>query len=111
MVDSVYPVYEISVNGKPLQAKDYSPQQWDNIMQPVVLFYKQQQCNKDVWQTDIHRLLPFADSVKYMSHISEPEFKIWYQQRLHQYTDTIIDNLEIKKILYHQPYLNTTVEE
>ena len=109
--DSVYQVYEISVNKKILLAKDYSPQQWDNIMQPVILFYKQQQWNGYVWQTDIRRLLPFTDSANYMNHFSEPEFRVWYQQRLHQYTNTIIDQLIIKETIYHPPYLSTTVEK
>src|SRR4051794_27065993 len=56
----VYTVPEIFGDGKQLKAKDFSPQQWDNITLPVIEFYAQRQWNLYQWQHDIKRLLPFT---------------------------------------------------
>jgi hypothetical protein len=109
-----YHVPEIFINSRQLQTKDFSPQQWDNIMLPVSLFYKQKEWNLAMWQTDIHRLIPFADSSKFTNNISEPEFKKWYKNHLEYLLNKKIDTLEIAfrhyffndKILKSKPTTN-----
>ncbi|MEP6844854.1 MAG: hypothetical protein ABI861_02585 [Panacibacter sp.] len=91
-----YNIPEVSVNGKRLAAKDFSPQQWDNIMQPGIKFYKQEEWNSKYWQTDIHRLLPFTDSSKFVNTITEDQFMIWYRQRLENITGNKIGVFNIE---------------
>ena len=96
-----YTVPEIFIDGKQLQAKDFSPQQWDNITLPVTEFYAQQQWNVYQWQQDIHRLLPFTDSSKFVNHITEREFKQWYHQHLESLLHRQIDSINIVFSKYH----------
>src|SRR5438874_750097 len=69
-----YVVPEVFIDGKQLQAKDFSPQQWDNITLPITEFYAQHQWNLYQWQHDIKRLLPFTDSSKFVNYITEQGF-------------------------------------
>jgi hypothetical protein len=102
---SFYTVPEIFVDGKQLQAKDFSPHQWDNITLPVTEFYDQQSWNLYQWQHDIHRLLPFTDSVKFVNHINGQEFKKWYHQHLQSLLDKHIDSVNI---IFSNYYFNGT---
>src|SRR5437867_4049778 len=72
-----YNIPEVFVNGMRLATKDFSPQEWDNIMQPVIKFQDQEKWNSTLFQTDIHRLLPFADAAKFTNAITEQQFKQW----------------------------------
>jgi hypothetical protein len=100
-----YTVSEIFIDGKQLQAKDFSPQQWDNITLPVTEFYTQQQWNLYQWQQDIHRLLPFTDSSKFVNHITEQEFKQWYHEHLQSLLHGHIDSVNI---IFRRYYFNGT---
>ncbi len=93
-VKNQYTVSEVSVNGKLLAAKDYSPAVWDDIMQPVELFYHQQMSSNQ-WQVDIHRLLPFADSLKFVNSLSESDFKKWYRLHLQPVLKQPVDSVQI----------------
>jgi hypothetical protein len=90
-----YTVPEIFVNGKQLQAKDFSSSRWDNITYPVTVFYKLDSLNLYQWRTDIYRLLPFTDSSKFVNHLSEAAFKEWYNRRLQSLLNEQIDSINI----------------
>jgi hypothetical protein len=90
-----YTVPEVFVNGKQLRAKDFSSSTWDNITYPVTVFYKRDSSNRYQWQTDIHRLLPFTDSSRFVNHLSEAEFKEWYHRRLQSLLNVHIDSINI----------------
>ena len=96
-----YSVPEFFVDGVQLQTKDFSPQQWDNISQPVAKFYAQQYWNQNVWQKDIQRLLPFADSSKFVNNISEQDFRTWYKRHLESVFNREIDSVDILFTGYH----------
>jgi hypothetical protein len=96
-----YTVPEIFINGKQLQAKDFSPQQWDNITLPVTEFYAQQHWNLFQWQQDIHRLLPFTDSSKFVNHVTERGFKQWYHQHMQSSLHRHVDSVNIIFSKYH----------
>ena len=96
-----YSVPEFFVNGEQLRTKDFSPQQWDNISLPVTKFYAQQYWNKSIWQKDIQRLLPFADSLKFVNNINEQEFKYWYSLHLQSLLNRQIDSVDIIFRGYH----------
>ena len=98
--DSIYTIPEIFVNGARLRTRDYTPLQWENIALPVNMFYEQQQWNLNVWQTDIKRLLPFADSVHFVNTLTENEFKDWYRQHLQTVLNTQIQTLNIDFTAY-----------
>jgi len=100
-----YTVPEIFIDDIQLQAKDFSPQQWDNITLPVTEFYTQQQWNLFQWQQDIHRLLSFADSSKFVNHITEQEFKQWYHQHMQSLLHRHIDSVNI---VFSKYYFNDT---
>ena len=92
---------EIFVNGKQLKAQDFSPPQWDNITLPVTQFYAQESWNLHQWQQDIHRLLPFTDSAKFVNNISEKQFKAWYATHLQTILKRKIESVSIVFTNYH----------
>lgn len=96
-----YTVPEIFINGKQLQAKDFSPQQWDNIILPVTKFNAQQNWNLNQWQQDISRLLPFSDSLKFVNNITEAQFRKWYSKRLLSISDQPADSVCIAFASYY----------
>ena len=77
-----YIVPEINVNGRVLQTKNFTPQQWDKIIQPIVLFQKQEDWNRAEFNIYIRRLLHIEDSSHYTNELSEAEFNQWYKQYL-----------------------------
>lgn len=91
-----YRVTEVHINGKRLAAKDFSPQQWDNILLPLEKFYAQKEWNNMLWQTDILRLMPFADEAKFTNTITEEQFNTWYQLRLESITRKKIDSFHVR---------------
>jgi len=49
-----YTVTGISVNGKILQTKDFSPYKWDKITLPVDLFNRPAGMNSHVWNSEVN---------------------------------------------------------
>ena len=92
---STYTVPEVFVNGKQLQTKDFTPQQWDNITVPVSKYYEQKEWNSAVWNTDIHRLLPFSDSTKFLNSLTEIQFKKWYKDHIAFILNEQVDSVNI----------------
>jgi len=102
-----YEVTEIIVGGKLLQAKDFSPNEWDNLMLPVILYRRQQSWNSHLYNTEIKRLLHTKDSSLYINHLSQPEFDKWYRQRVIQIaklTDTAV-TIQYRIVAYKQENL------
>jgi hypothetical protein len=85
----------VFVDGERLAAKDFSPQEWDNIMQPVIKFDEQKKWNDELWQTNIKRLLPFADAAKFNNNITKEEFDQWYQSHLQNLLDRKINKIDM----------------
>jgi len=81
-----YDVTEIEVNGKILQTKDFSPQQWDKIMLPVSMNDSQQRWNSSLYNTLIQRLAHAKDSSAYVNNYSAAQFQQWYSS----YLETIL---------------------
>lgn len=94
-VRQTYTVPEILVNGKQLQTKDFTPQEWDNITVPVSKFYEQKEWNTAMWRADIHRLLPFSDSTIFLNQLNENDFKSWYKSHLANLLNRKIDSVAI----------------
>lgn len=92
---STYTVPEVFVNGKQLQTKDFTPQQWDNITVPVSKYYEQKEWNSAVWNTDIYRLLPFSDSTKFLNSLTEIQFQKWYKNHIAFILNEKVDSVNI----------------
>jgi hypothetical protein len=103
--EKIYVVPEVVVNNKPLRTKDFSPQQWDEIIQPVVLYDAQKEWNSKIYHQHIKPLLHF-DSSKYINNISDMGFYRWYESYLqtviHKEIDSVKINFNITAYSDHQ---------
>ncbi len=95
-----YRVTEITVNGKQLQTKNFSPYEWDKIIEPVELFENQQAWNTQIWNTEVKRLLHFADSSKYVNNLSDGNFVTWYNNYLKTILHKRVDSVNIEAAAY-----------
>lgn len=89
-----YEVVEIKVNGRQLQAQLFSANEWDNLVQPVLLYRDQQNWNSNLYHTQIKRLIGVNDSTLYVNNLSQSAFNNWYRQhvaRLLHLDDRAID--------------------
>ncbi|WP_153800472.1 hypothetical protein [Foetidibacter luteolus] len=97
---SIYIVPSVEVNGQRLSPSDFTPQQWDAVIQPVTLFAKQQEWNSLQWNADISRLLRLKDSTNYVNDLQETGFMQWYRQFLAGRLGYSIDSLKIYDDVY-----------
>ena len=81
-IKSEYEVTEVTVNGKLLQTKNYSPNDWDNIIMPVIQFQQQKRWNSLIYNTTIRRFLPVHDSTLYTNRIKTKDFNQWYKNHI-----------------------------
>lgn len=107
--DTLYNIPEVYVDGDRLAVKNFSPQEWDNIMQPVIKMNEQQKWNNQIWQTDIHRLLPFAEASKFTNSITKEEFDQWYLLHLQNLLDKKINKVKINFSDYN--FINDTFQK
>lgn len=77
-----YQVVQISVNGKLLQPEDFSPNEWDNLVQPIISFNKQDSWNRLIFDTEVQKFLPIHDSALFTNSIKEKEFANWYRKQV-----------------------------
>jgi len=91
-----YIVPEIIVNGRVLQTKNFTPQQWDKIIQPVAIFQKQSEWNRAEFNMHIRRLLHLEDSSHYTNGLSEAGFNDWYKQYLAAILHANISSLSLQ---------------
>ena len=98
---NTYTIPEIIVNGKMLQTKDFTPQRWDKIIQPVILFSKQQEWNHYLFESYIQRLLRVSDSTNYINHLSSSQFNEWFRQYLESILHYHISMLAIHFSVYN----------
>jgi hypothetical protein len=97
-----YEIVEVNVNGKNVQAKDFSPQKWDKISLPVWLNNQQQQWNQGMYHNTIQRLLHTKDSSVYINNYTQKDFDNWYRNYLENMLDTKIDSIktDIKTVAF-----------
>lgn len=91
----IYVVPEVIVNDEALQTRDFSPQEWDKIIQPVVLYDAQKSWNSRIYNEQIKPLLHFKDSTKYINSISDIGFYRWYKTYLETIIHKPVDSLKI----------------
>jgi len=91
-----YVIPEITVNGALLQTKNFTPQQWDKIIQPVAIFQKQSEWNRAEFNFYIRRLLHIEDSSHYTNRLSQAGFNDWYKQYLAAILHANISSLSLQ---------------
>ena len=91
-----YPVFEIIADGAVLQVKDFSAQQWDKIMQPIIYYSKHKTWNRDMYR-EVQRITGISDSVNYVSNVQKKDFFDWYRN----YLSGIIGK-EVRSIIIQQ---------
>ena len=77
-----YRVVEVRIDNRLLQTKDFSANEWDNLIQPVVFFEKQENWNRYIFQTETQKFLPIHDSLPYINGVTENTFKSWYAKQV-----------------------------
>jgi hypothetical protein len=90
-----YPVYEIVVNEQSLRAKDFTPQRWDKIVQPVQFFARHQEWNGYIF-SEMNRLSGISDTARYFNHTTKREFYRWYERYLATELGTRVHSLNIQ---------------
>ncbi len=88
-----YAVTKIDVNGKPLQSKDFTPQQWDKIILPLQFNNDQQQWNSYVYKNVARVFLRANDSSVYVNNYGTVQFQKWYHSYLESLLHTKINSL------------------
>ncbi|MDB5191619.1 MAG: hypothetical protein JWQ96_1182 [Segetibacter sp.] len=85
-VKASYEVFEIWVNGERLQGKDFSAQQWDQVILPVQYFAALNTKSNPLYFNEIKRLMAKiglkADEEKYVATCNYNQFQWWYKQYL-----------------------------
>ncbi len=94
--EAQYPVFEVIADGQVLQAKDYTPQQWDKIMQPLLYYSRHREWNENMYR-ELHRITGMNDSAKYVNHIAKRGFYTWYQQHLARIIDRNIKTMAVQQ--------------
>ncbi len=77
-----YDCVDVSVNGKHLQTKDFTPNGWDNIVMPVLQYHRQDEWNRVMFNQTISRLLHVSDSTLYTNTLTQSAFDDWYHHRI-----------------------------
>lgn len=89
-----YPIFAVIIDGKELKTKDFTPQQWDKIIQPLVFYSKHKSWNAEIF--DHARKITGVSSYSYYhNRITKKEFNIWYQQYLSELFDKEIMQVNI----------------
>lgn len=94
-----YPIFGVIVNGEELKAKDFTPQQWDKIIQPLNYYSKHQQYNTEMF-AQVHRLAHINDTAKFFNRVTKNDFTFWYKQYLSELLRKEIINLSIQSKNY-----------
>jgi hypothetical protein len=99
---NTYGVFEIEVNGKKLQAQNFTPQQWDKIVVPLSYYASINSKSNALYFTDIKRLMQAlhipANEVNYIQGCDSQRFTIWYQLYL---TEILNEKVNTVEITYH----------
>ncbi len=72
-----------------------SPPQWDNIIQPVVLFEAEKKWNHQLYVQHIQPLLHLQDSTKYVNTLTPTGFQYWYRKHLSFLLGRPVDSLAV----------------
>lgn len=98
-----YDVVEVIVDGKMLEGKDFSPQQWDKITLPVHYFAQLNKSN-NLFDTDIQRLMHTAhlstNKNNYVQPCNTNGFQKWYSAYLQNVLGKTIHQVDVRYRTY-----------
>jgi hypothetical protein len=104
-VKHTYGVFEVMVNGKPLQGKDYSAQQWDKIILPLRYYANIKAVSNKLYYTDIKRLMAAVKlspvEQRYVQQCNAQQFQQWYKRYVQDVINTPVKQLDIRYHIYH----------
>lgn len=86
-----YEVVQIKVNGTLLQPAQFAPREWDNLVQPVVMWEEQKEWNAFLFSSEVQKFLPVQDASVYVNNMPDDDFWTWYRRqvlRIAQVQDT-----------------------
>lgn len=99
---NTYEIIKVEQNGKILRGQDFSAQEWDKIILPVVYFANINSSNS-LFNTDIKRLVAqlhlSAAEKNFLLKCNYQEFENWYKNYLRQVTNQQTTSLHI---YFHQ---------
>jgi hypothetical protein len=94
----LYGVYEVKVNDQLLSGKDFTPQQWDKIIQPIKYFHSLDSM-KGLYEKDVKRLMLMlhitTDDKKFTSQCDAGLFYNYYKLYLQNILNKTIDSVEV----------------
>jgi hypothetical protein len=103
-VKSRYNVFEVQVNGERLEAKKFSPQEWDKIILPLQYYTSINTKSNALYHTDIKRLLNKMHIPTKTKHFIQKcnyeEFERWYHSYLETMLKKKINSLHILSRVY-----------
>lgn len=98
-----YQVFEVWVNGKQLQGKDFMPWQWDKIVLPLTYYAGIPKSNQ-LYEEDIKRLLLRLhlqpDEERFLSTCDYAGFERWYQLYLAKILHKRVPKIDVKYRTY-----------
>ncbi len=104
-VNTNYPVFEVTVNGKLLQGKGYRPQQWDKILLPLYYFKNINALSNKMYHSDIKRLMTAAhlspNDARFIQQCHAEQFTEWYISYLQTIINQQVNILDIRYHTYH----------
>jgi hypothetical protein len=110
-VKPTYPVMEVFVDGKMLQGKNFSQQQWDKILLPPLYFINLQSKSNALYHQDIERLLAKIEIQPnqqfFIASCDYNRFMSWYKPYLQK-----IIKMNVKQVdIYVKDYqFNNTLQ-
>ena len=82
-VETKYNVFEVQVNGKKLQAENFSPQQWDKIIVPLSFYTSIDKRSNTLYNTDVQRVLNklhiTSTASNFVQECNYNDFEKWYR--------------------------------
>jgi len=93
-----YQVFQVVVNGIPLQGSHFTPWQWDRILWPVV-YYSQVNKSNALYTTDVKRLLQSIhlqpEDKHFLAACNYTQFEGWYKNFLSRLTNQQVSTIEV----------------
>jgi hypothetical protein len=94
-----YPIFGVVVDGEELKTKEFTPQQWDKIIQPLVYYSKHQSWNAEMFD-HARRITGVSSYSYYNNRLTKNDFLAWYRLYLSELLDKDVMQVNIKHKTY-----------
>lgn len=109
-----YWLYEVNVNGKKLQGKNFSPQQWDKIILPLYYYSSVNVKSNALFYSDVKRIMNKMflnpNEKRFLQNCNEEQFTEWYKRYLSASLSSPVNALHIRyrKYLFKDEMLRSS---